>query len=243
MESVANMTLMASEGKIDDPANLVNRPAFVLIAANDETVTTNQQHAQNITQTYLRTNLESIELPIMHSIPRLGDGISNYDGIGNILRHLFYNVPGTGITELKPANEDPENGWENYGTLAQFSQLEFIEAGEGQFTGMQEFGWYFVPHECTKWRAKCNLHVAIHGCWGGARDIIIEDAGRYWGKYAATNNFVVLYPFVTNCWDTTGETGENFATKDAIQPKAIMSMIDRLILPRRWTEETEEIVY
>ena len=49
MESVANMTLMAEAGKIDDPKNLVDRPAFVLIATNDETVTTNQQHAQNIT--------------------------------------------------------------------------------------------------------------------------------------------------------------------------------------------------
>ena len=173
-----------------------------------------------------------MELPITHSIPRLDDGITNYDGIGNILRHLFYNVPGTGIDELKPANEEPFNGWEQYGTLAEFYQGEFIEAAEGQFTGMQENGWYFLPHECAKEGAKCNLHVAIHGCWGGARDVIIEDAGRYWGKYAATNNFVVLWPFVDNCWDTTSETGEGWDTKDGIQPKAIMNMIDRLIQPR-----------
>jgi hypothetical protein len=57
MESVANMTAMAYQGHIDDPNNLIDRPAFVIIATNDETVSTNQQHAQNITQTYLRTNL------------------------------------------------------------------------------------------------------------------------------------------------------------------------------------------
>lgn len=41
MESVANMTLKASQGLIDDPKNLVGKPAFVMIATNDESVTTN----------------------------------------------------------------------------------------------------------------------------------------------------------------------------------------------------------
>jgi poly(3-hydroxybutyrate) depolymerase len=97
---------------------------------------------------------------------------------------------------------------------------------------MQEFGWYFIPHECAKDGVMCNLHVAIHGCWGGKKEVIIEDEGRYWGKYAASNNFVVLFPFVSNCWDTTGETGEGWDTKNGIQPKAIMNMVDRVVQPR-----------
>lgn len=71
--------------------------------------------------------MESITLPIDHMIPRYDDGISGYDAIGNIARHLFSNVPGWGYTELKAPNEEPNNGWEKYGTLAQFSQAEFIE--------------------------------------------------------------------------------------------------------------------
>jgi hypothetical protein len=130
MQSVANMTLMAAKGLIDDPKNLVGRPSFVLIADNDHTVTTNQQHAQNVTQTYLRANLESLSLPIEHSIPAMDDGITGYDGVGNILRHLFSNVPGWGYTELKAPNEEPSNGWEKYGTLDKFTQADFIEIEE-----------------------------------------------------------------------------------------------------------------
>ena len=63
---------------------------------------------------------------------------------------------------------------------------------------------------------------------GGLR-MLAPSSCRYWGKYAASNDLVVLYPFAQQCWDTVGDTGENYATKEAIQPKAIMAMIARLI--------------
>lgn len=75
---------------------------------------------------YLRTNLTSVALPITHSIPRLDDGITGYDGVGNILRHLFENVPGWGYTGLNPPCEDENNGWEKYGYLGKFLQSEYI---------------------------------------------------------------------------------------------------------------------
>ena len=50
-------------------------------------------------------DVKSAEIPIEHSIPRLDDGASNWDGIGHILNHLFPNVPGSNITELLPAIE------------------------------------------------------------------------------------------------------------------------------------------
>lgn len=100
---------------------------------------------------------------------------------------------------------------------------------------MQEFGWYFVPHNCAKKGAMCNLHVAIHGCDGGSRETYLENEGRYWGKYAATNDFVLLYPMVEHCWDTIGETGENWDNRYGIQPRAIMNMVDRMIEPRHYS--------
>lgn len=122
-----------------------------MIAKNDTVVTLNQQHAQNVTQTYLETNLTSIALPITHSIPRINDGITGYDGVGSILKHLFSNVPGWGFTGLNPPCEDPDNGWEKYGVLSNFTQAPFIETTKpDQWTGMQEYGWYFVPHNCLK---------------------------------------------------------------------------------------------
>jgi len=81
----------------------------------------------------------------------------------------------------------------------------------------------------------CNLHVAIHGCDGGSREVYLENEGRYWGKYAATNDFVLLFPMVKHCWDTIGETGENWDNRNGVQPKAIMNMVDRMIEPRHYS--------
>ena len=74
-------------------------------------VSPNQQYAQNMVQEYLGTDLMTVELPIDHMIPKIGDGISNYDSLGEILGHLLTNVPATGVTELLPPNEEPDNGW------------------------------------------------------------------------------------------------------------------------------------
>ena len=150
-------------------------------------------------------------------------------------------MPGWGYTELYRPNEEPNNGWENYGTLDKFVQAEYIEVKDPEtFTGMQEFGWYFLPHNCAKEGAKCNLHVAIHGCGGGSREVYMENEGRYWGKYAATNDFVLLFPMANNCWDTIGETGESWDNRNGIQPKAIMNMIDRMIEPTTTKKEPTE---
>jgi hypothetical protein len=99
---------------------------------------------------------------------------------------------------------------------------------------MKEFGWYFLPHNCAKKGAQCNLHVSIHYCEGGHRGMI-ENEGKYWGKYAASNDFVLLFPMAEHCWDTIGETGDNWDNRNGIQPKAIMNMIDRLIEPRNYS--------
>jgi hypothetical protein len=92
--------------------------------------------------------------------------------------------------ELQPPNEDPNNGWEEFGTLAEFDQLEFID---GQHSAMQDNGWYFLPHSCLN--SQCHLHVSLHGCGYGSKKHWIEDVGRYWGKYAASNDLVLLFPF------------------------------------------------
>jgi hypothetical protein len=162
----------------------------------------------------------------------IGDGASNYDGVGELLRHLLPNVPGSNITELLPPVEGELLDWEKYGELKEFDQNEFIDNPEGKYHGMQDNGFVFYPYPCVEDEAMCNLHVVLHGCTGGQRPNIIENGGRYWGKYAASNNFIVLFPFVDECWDTYAYTGDNYATNQGIQPKALMAMIDRVTSER-----------
>lgn len=66
-------------------------------------------------------NLKYVELQIDHSIPTLDDGNSNYDGVGEILKHLLLNTPGTNFNELQPPVEGNDNEWENFGELQLFS--------------------------------------------------------------------------------------------------------------------------
>jgi hypothetical protein len=58
--------------------------------------------------------------------------------------------------------------------------------------------------------------------------------------YAASNNLIILYPMADFCWDSKGSnfTGlDKYATKDGLQPKAIMNMIKRLTTPKPLTNK------
>ena len=73
---------------------------------------------------------------------------------------------------------------------------------------MQDRGYIFYPHNCLL--KSCNLHLSLHGCFGGT---------DYWAKdgtgmmnYAAANDIILLFPYVHNCYDTRGNTGVDFAT-------------------------------
>ena len=59
-----------------------------------------------------------------------------------------------------------------------------------------------------------------------------------YNDYAVSNDLIMLYPQskysfdnTWGCHDTWGITGDDFATKNGVQPSAIMAMVDRLIQP------------
>ena len=56
--------------------------------------------------------------------------------------------------------------------------------------GFKEDGYLFVPHACK--HRQCDLHVALHG-YNGAGPIFMEQEGNIM-NYAASNEFIVLYP-------------------------------------------------
>jgi poly(3-hydroxybutyrate) depolymerase len=99
---------------------------------------------------------------------------------------------------------------------------------------MKDEGYVFIPYACQKEGANCDLHVSMHGCGQGDPVTWCENEARYYGMYAASNNLIILYPMAEFCWDSKGDnfTGvDKYATKDGLQPKAIMKMIERLTTP------------
>ena len=72
-----------------------------------------------------------------------GTKSSGYDAVGHMLQYLLTNVD----TEFKSLKE-PDNDWQKKGEIIKFSQAEFMPRKSVEKTGMQEFGYVYMPEEC-----------------------------------------------------------------------------------------------
>jgi hypothetical protein len=105
-------------------------------------------------------------------------------------------------------------------------------AKEGPLRAFEQ-GHVYVPKACAKER--CRVHVAFHGCrQSGER--FPREAG--YNRWAESNRLIVLYPQVRasfwnprGCWDWWGYTGAAYATKDGVQIRAVLAMLERLSAP------------
>jgi len=81
----------------------------------------------------------------------------------------------------------------------------------------------------------------LHGCASGMEnlsDIVPRKSG--WLQYAAENDMIVIFPQVKShynynsggCWNNSylGRTGQS--TKNGIQPKTLIAMVERLVQPQ-----------
>lgn len=118
-----------------------------------------------------------------------GDDIAKY-----FLQYMY--------TRLDPAMvwKTRYNNWEDYGTLSQYDQFEFVDP-EAQETGFSAYGgYYYVPHACQD--KSCKVNVFLHGCLMSA-----ENDGDYfvrnWGflEHAAANDIIMVFP-QTNTFKT-----------------------------------------
>jgi poly(3-hydroxybutyrate) depolymerase len=93
----------------------------------------------------------------------------------------------------------------------------------------------YIPKICENER--CRVHVAFHGCLqSGER--FPREAG--YNRWAESNRLIVLYPQVKasffnprGCWDWWGYTDAAYATKDAVQIRAVWAMLERLSEPAK----------
>jgi poly(3-hydroxybutyrate) depolymerase len=145
----------------------------------------------------------------------------DYDAAGELLRHLLgsLSAPSTAAA----------------GRLIAFDQREL---GGTNAISMAADGFVYVPRACDT--EPCRVHVAFHGCRQGVEAVgerFVREAG--YNRWADTNRLIVLYPqavarywwWIYNpngCWDWWGYTGQDYATKEAPQIRAVMTMVERL---------------
>lgn len=180
------------------------------------------------------------------ALPYIND--CDYDAAGNMLT-FFYQRP--------EAPLNPPGEWDRQ-SLSAFDQTEFFPDGIGRnghgdgSISMNDIGHLYVPENCRA-GAICRLHVALHGCEqyqekveaecgrdGNCPPHLFFEAAGY-NRWAEANDIIVLYPQTidwdgpsltrTNpkgCWDWWGFSGEDYATRNGKQIRAIKAMLDRL---------------
>jgi poly(3-hydroxybutyrate) depolymerase len=125
-----------------------------------------------------------------------------------------------------------------YAGLVQFDQRPY--ANEAGSAGLADSGWMYVPEACVAGAANaCRLHVVFHGCKQGGSfvgDVFVRRAGYL--EVAEANRIVLLFPQVEKslqplnafgCWDWWGYEGEDYATRDGRQIRAVRAMIADLL--------------
>jgi poly(3-hydroxybutyrate) depolymerase len=106
--------------------------------------------------------------------------------------------------------------------------------------GLADSGWLYVPEACAAGgESRCRLHVFFHGCKQGASyvgDAFVQRSGFL--EVAEANRVVLLFPQVepsfqplnpNGCWDWWGYEGEDYATHNSPQIKAVRAMVGDLL--------------
>lgn len=146
------------------------------------------------------------------------------DGATALFRHLY--------GELQPGREPAPAG------LTEFDQRPYAAAAGSK--ALADRGWLYIPTACAPGsRTACRLHVVFHGCKQGASfigDAFVRRSGYL--AAAEANSIVLLFPQVEpsyqplnpmGCWDWWGYEGEDYATRNGPQMRAVRAMIADLL--------------
>jgi len=164
--------------------------------------------------------------PFAHHFPSLNNGsacdvsespfIGNcaYDAAGALLNFIYPDLhPRVALTT---------------GTIREVDQQTL---GGDAASSLADTGYVYVPQSCQQ-GVICKLHISFHGCNQNAEAVgkaYVEQSGL--NNWADNNNLLVLYPQTKSsmmlplnpqgCWDWWGYTGDDYATRDGEQIKAV----------------------
>ncbi|XOV80278.1 MAG: polyhydroxybutyrate depolymerase [Aestuariibacter sp.] len=170
--------------------------------------------------------------PFAHHFPTISQGKECSTSETPFLGLCDYDTAGAILTHLLPDIQQPKGS--ATGQLIAFKQQAIAGDAEGS---LAEQGYIYVPTSCKEGDT-CEVHVSFHGCnqfadAPGVDNQYAMSAG--FNRWADANNLVVVYPQTQasnfnpfnpqGCWDWWGYTGEDYATRDGAQPKAIEKIV------------------
>ena len=207
-------------------SNLRNKKIWFFIGALDELKDFYWQGVELWEKKLQASVSAEIDVETRHSFPTKHGNVTaacdsgefvvdcSYDVVGQILLHSF-QPKNSNIANIRY----PADDWAEVGELLDFDQRQYDSDGTAKLAST---GQYFISKKCKR-DGGCRINLALHGCGGLTDDFITKTGYLNW---AANNDFIVIFPAVIDCWDLTGETGADFATKNGRQVVALISMID-----------------
>lgn len=238
--------VLAEKGLIDPVANISKQTVFLFSGSNDHTIKTIVVDAVN--EFYQNAGVPPTRLTYRRDVNAGHAFITNHpDDVecpqtsAPYINNCGYNLADAMLSSFYD-NANPPSSGKLAGRLLEFDQREFIS---GSRSGMDSVGYVYVPDSCRQ--GACAVHVALHGCMQGVRQIgdrFYRSTG--YNEFADTNRLIVIYPQVQvsagipwnpkGCWDFWGYSSDTsrrpdaaaFYVKGAPQMAAIMRMIDRL---------------
>lgn len=224
----------AKAGKIAPLENLQDDRVWLLHGTRDQRVAqevTDLLHQQYQTWLSAEAVRYIVDKPFGHHFPTLQDGGAcsasdtpfigdcNYDAAGEALGFL--------LGELNAPDDTQE------GEVISYNQHDI--AGAAADT-LAQTGYAYVPKSCADGQP-CQVHVSFHGCNQYADAVnmaYVERTGL--NRWADDNQLVVFYPQTRKslfmplnpqgCWDWWGYTGDDYATRDGEQLRAVKAIID-----------------
>ncbi len=207
----------------DDTAWLFHSPADPVVSP--DTTAASLTFYESVDATVVAVD----DVAVIHGFPTLDAGVAcdafetpyvnacGYDAAGMLLSAL-----GAGVDPAETAG----------GTL------ETIPVSGGGEAEMLDSAYLYVPASCAEGKA-CGVHVALHGCVQSAE--VVDDAFATlagYNRWADSNDLLVLYPQVeasavaplnpNGCWDWWGYTGDDYATRSAVQMTVIVELVNAL---------------
>ena len=146
-------------------------------------------------------------------------------------RHVLEWVHGTKALAAGRDNRTQKLYGKQY--LRDFDQTRYFNK-DGRDALLADTAKVFVPLGCAKAGAKCNVHFFFHGCGVMATyEVFTQFAG--FNEWAMLNNFVVVYPKMSNrgkitqmsggCFDGYGDTGRDYALRSGPQMATVANMM------------------
>ena len=103
--------------------------------------------------------------------------------------------------------------------------------------GLAKTGFLYRPPQCRQQEHACGVHVVLHGCQQGAQFVGDQFAmGAGYNRWGDALDLMILYPQAERvaminplgCWDWWGYSGAGFDTRDGVQIRALMTLIDQV---------------